>query len=205
MPYTYSGMTGGGNYGDYYRGDYYRGDPGVLSFLGKAVKGVVGGAVGFVTGGVGGAVRGAAQGLGITLPGQARQQSPVQGTALAPAQQDYFAGASIGGERGIRVGVERSVAVTTTGMGSAPLALASGAQCPKGYHPNKTSYFLNDGTFIAKGSRCVKYRRMNVLNPRALRKGIRRGKGAIKLLRKTSGAMGYSVVAKRAPKLRKTR
>lgn len=39
--------------------------------------------------------------------------------------------------------------------------------CPKGYRPNKTSYHLKDGTYVEKGTKCVKTRRRNPLNPRA--------------------------------------
>jgi len=39
---------------------------------------------------------------------------------------------------------------------------------PKGYHANKTSYFLQDGTHVPAGSRWVKNRRRNPFNPRAL-------------------------------------
>lgn len=45
---------------------------------------------------------------------------------------------------------------------------------PKGFHPNKSAYFLRDGTFVAKGSKFVKNRRRNPLNPRALRRAIGR-------------------------------
>lgn len=45
---------------------------------------------------------------------------------------------------------------------------------PKGYHLNKTSYFLQDGTFVPAQSRWVKNRRRNPLNPRALSRSIGR-------------------------------
>jgi len=46
--------------------------------------------------------------------------------------------------------------------------------CAAGHRPNKTDYFLNDGTFVQKGSRCVKIRRRNPLNPKALDRAIGR-------------------------------
>jgi hypothetical protein len=46
--------------------------------------------------------------------------------------------------------------------------------CPSGYHPNKSSYFLRDGTFVPAGSKCVKNRRRDPLNPKALRRSIER-------------------------------
>ena len=47
-------------------------------------------------------------------------------------------------------------------------------ECPKGYRKNKSSYFLKNGSFIPKGSKCVRYRRMNVANTRALKRSTRR-------------------------------
>lgn len=46
--------------------------------------------------------------------------------------------------------------------------------CPSGFHPNKSSYFLSDGTFVPEGSKCVKNRRRNPMNPRALDRAIGR-------------------------------
>lgn len=47
-------------------------------------------------------------------------------------------------------------------------------KCPSGTHPNKSDYFLKDGSFVPKGSRCVKNRRRNPLNPDALRRAVGR-------------------------------
>jgi hypothetical protein len=44
----------------------------------------------------------------------------------------------------------------------------------RGFHPNKSDYFLRDGTFVPKGSRLVKNRTRNPLNPRALRRAVAR-------------------------------
>lgn len=57
------------------------------------------------------------------------------------------------------------------GMGLAP---GTKVACPPGYRPNKSSYFLTDGTFVPKDSRCVKIRRRNPLNPRALDRAMGR-------------------------------
>ena len=46
--------------------------------------------------------------------------------------------------------------------------------CQAGHHPNKSSYFLLDGGFVEKGTRCVKNRRRNPMNPRALDRAISR-------------------------------
>ena len=46
--------------------------------------------------------------------------------------------------------------------------------CPAGCHPNKSDYFLKGGSFIPRGTRCVRNRRRNPLNPRALDRAISR-------------------------------
>jgi hypothetical protein len=55
-----------------------------------------------------------------------------------------------------------------------------GLCCPSGEHPNKTEYFLKDGTRILKGSKCVKNRTTNPLNPRAASRAGRRLRSAAK-------------------------
>lgn len=54
-------------------------------------------------------------------------------------------------------------------MAPVPMTGSSG-----GYHLNKSDYFLRDGTFVPKGTRWVKNRRRNPLNPRALSRAIAR-------------------------------
>ena len=47
-------------------------------------------------------------------------------------------------------------------------------ECPKGFRKNKSSYFLKNGQHVPRGSKCVRYRRMNVANTRALKRSTRR-------------------------------
>jgi hypothetical protein len=56
---------------------------------------------------------------------------------------------------------------------------------PSGYHANKSSYWLMDGTFIEKGTRWVKNRRRNPANARALSRAI----GRIDLGKKLQGTL----------------
>ena len=63
----------------------------------------------------------------------------------------------------------------------------AGMGCPSGFHPNKSSYFLKDGTFVPEGTRCVKNRRRNAANPRALDRAISRLNSAKRLQSKLSG------------------
>jgi hypothetical protein len=52
--------------------------------------------------------------------------------------------------------------------------------CPSGQHPNKSSYFLRDGTFIPKESKCVTNRKTNPLNPAAASRAGKRLRSAAK-------------------------
>jgi len=146
--------------GDYSTGGYGypQGDPGLFSFLGKIVRKaapVLGRFFGPV-GTVVGAALGAREATKALIPAP----PPVPGAAAfpgggIPAAAGAFVGAGIAGYQG---------AVTTAGA------------CPAGYHLRK------DKRLPAK---CVRNRRMNIANPRALRRGMRRVKGFEKLARRT--------------------
>lgn len=72
--------------------------------------------------------------------------------------------------------LEVVVAAKRFGAGASDSAMfaATGDQCPKGWHLNKTGYFLKDGWFVAPMSRCVKNRRRNNDNGRAAMRAARR-------------------------------
>lgn len=72
-----------------------------------------------------------------------------------------------------------------------------GAECPSGFRKNKSSYFLKNGTFVMPGTRCVKIRRLNPGNGRAVRRAIRRENSFVKL------AVGTGLVA--VPKAKRVR
>jgi len=146
--------------GDYRTGGYgTMGDPGLFSFVGKALKSVwkiakplVGAALGIpVIPAVVGAVAGAAAGSAV-VPYGSPPPPPLGGIPAA-------AGAALGGALAGYAGQR---------------AITPGGVCPAGYHPDKKT-----------GTRCVRNRRMNIANPRALRRSIRRVKGFEKLARKT--------------------
>lgn len=161
-------------------------------FIGGAVRGAVGGVVGVVTRGgiptplsvLGGAVRGA---LGQRAPRQ--QQLAVTPTRRFPLQAPVSR-LQGGGQRqttGISVGpvligrrTETLQVGTGNGRGGQQGVIAQdgvcppGAVCPKGMRPNKSSYFLRDGTFVQRESRCVKIRRRDALNGRAALNSTRR-------------------------------
>jgi len=146
--------------GDYSTGGYggQMGDPGLFGFIGKAVKGIWKVAKPIIGAAVGGPVGAAIVGgtAGIAV-----------GKALVPAGAAMPAPPSMPG-----IGMIQPV---VAGVVQGALAgRAIGGACPAGWHPDKRT-----------GTRCVRNRRMNVANPRALRRSMRRVKGFEKLARRT--------------------
>ena len=157
-------------------GDYgqrgFRGDPGFLSGLFKIAKKFVAPVLGAAIGGPIGAVIG---GLGAPPP---KRQPPVFTTQAVPGQfggQVTFPG-------GTQVGMGFQPGVMVPGRGPLPpfapggvgQAGRGGTLVPSGYH------FAKDGS-----GRLVRNRRMNVANPRALRRAMRRAQGFEKLARRS--------------------
>jgi len=150
-------------------GDYktygYAGDPGFLSNVFKFVKKRVIPFVARTLGGPAGAVIGT---VGGVVAGTASR--PPAGPPAAPPP------GAIGGAVSFPGGTTVSVA------GVLPSHAAVGAHAPAGYHLDK-----------ATKSRWVRNRRMNVANPRALRKALRRTDGFVKLAKRALKGTGYAV------------
>lgn len=148
----------------YLAGDYYlanAGDPGLFSFLGKAVKGVVGAASGFLSGGPLGAIRGGLRGFTASRAAVARQ--PLVQAPVGVAPMSF-------GQR-----------MTTAVQAIVPGGVEPGAGCPPGFHLDKQTQ-----------SKCVKNRRMNPGNARALRRAIRREASFVGLAKRTLRGSGYT-------------
>jgi len=64
-----------------------------------------------------------------------------------------------------------------------------------GYHLNKSSYFLMDGTFIQRGTKWVKNRRRNPGNMRALSRSLSRVKSAKRMTK----ALSQITIRKKCP------
>jgi len=142
-------------------GDYktygYAGDPGWLSSIWKGVKKLAPRIIGGLVGGPVGAVI-----TGATIGGAVISATKPRGIApIAPP-------GAIGGALTMPGGTTISVA------GVLPTHAALGAHAPSGYHLDK-----------ATRSRWVRNRRMNIANPRALRKAMRRVQGFEKLAKRT--------------------
>lgn len=145
--------------GDYYRGDYYRGDPGFFSFLGGIAKKAIG-----LIPGVGPIAQGAIDMMG------GGGGSMVKAAAKVPALGRVGAMSEKIGP--IVTALKKPSRLTRLGAGT----LAAGAAAA-GYGMGRHA-----GARTATGRR---HRRMNVCNPRALRRAIRRTHGFSKLAMKT--------------------
>lgn len=148
-----------------------------MSIFSKIARGIVGVATGFATGGpLGGLVGGL-----TSLAPQPRAATPA---SFAPAAVQGFATQV----RGVRLptiprfpgkppgGPGLPIPFPGPGNGAAPgqdLGFGGAGACPVGFHLDKKTR-----------TRCVRNRRMNVLNGRAAMRAIRRVKGARKMLQK---------------------
>lgn len=153
------------------------GDPGFFGDLWGGIKGAVGG---LVTGGPLGAIGGALSGSGIikpptpSLPPMVNPRVPISisGDRFQQAPTGIRVGGMLPGGAKPYIGYDRPGAAT---MGP-----------PKGYRLNKSSYFLKDGTYVPAGSRYVKVRRRNPLNPKALDRAMGRITSAKRASKKLS-------------------
>jgi len=98
---------------------------------------------------------------------------PIPGPGSVPGEMREL---SAGGQQ---------VMVRPIGGGGLACPPTSGMGCP-GFHKNKSGHWTASG-FVAKGTKWVKNRRMNPLNPRAARRSIRRLQGTAAFAR----AMGF--------------
>ncbi len=158
-------------------GDYktygYAGDPGFLSGLWRGIKRVAPAIIGGMLGGPMGAAIGGA--VGAPRPGT---------PPMFPQPQAFARGRA--GVPAIDVGVAFPGGVKVAGrigpftpfVGATRGGFTPGEQggCPQGYHLRK------DKSLPPK---CVRNRRMNIANPRALRRGMRRVQGFEKLAKRT--------------------
>lgn len=171
--------------GDYYRGDYYRGDPGIFGSIGKFIGGVAKGVVRTVGSVVPGPIGMLAR--AVSPPANAGGRvtffppEPSIPNPFLPALPNPLGFGGVGGGGG-------------GGQLPAVIDSRTGQLCTlKGTRINKSTYVTRGGgtsrwpqglQIHVKGTECVKTRRMNVANPRALRRAIRRTAGFVKLARR---------------------
>jgi hypothetical protein len=148
----------------YYMGDYYQGDPGIGSFLKKAV-GFVGSRLPIVGGFFGkGAQKALPAAAGVATTGIVRRAGTMMGAGAASvgriiSKHPVLSAAGAAGAIGTLAGREEGM------MGMQPRG-------QRGFHVSK------------KTGRVVRNRRMHVTNPKALRRAIRRAQGFAKLARR---------------------
>jgi hypothetical protein len=164
--------------GDYYQGDYYRGDPGIFSGIGKFIKGVAKVGVGLLPGPVGAIARAVTGVKRATV-----QVGPGAGTLALPEvsfgeRPSFPLGPQFNGEMQVPAGTMLRN------------EFIPGCQL-KGTRPNKSGYYkqITKGdpsrvVYVPPKSVCVKTRRINIANPRALRRAVRRAQGFAKMARR---------------------
>lgn len=149
----------------------------LLFSFGSLFSKVLKGGAGFLSGGPAGAARAL---IGTT--GQGPRRVPGIGgfiERIVPGGRSGFfdggRGFGGGGGREVRSSIVQEARENTAAMGLV---------CPSGETPNKSRYHLKDGTLIEPGTRCVKIRRIDVGNAKALRRSIRRENGFVKLAKR---------------------
>jgi hypothetical protein len=144
---------------------------GIGSFLKKAVGGVARVAGAVLPGPAGALARVASTALSTSSSPAARMlTAPTVSYPSAPT----FSARLSGGGGGVPVGAPAPGAGAMIQRILPGGGTGTGTGCTSGYHPNKTAYFLRSGEFVDVGTRCVRNRRRNPLNPRALDRSMAR-------------------------------
>lgn len=184
----YTGM------GDYYSG---KGDPGLFGFIRKGIGAVAGAIGGLVPGPVGAIAKGVSR---IVTPRTPRPAAGVRSPLVgAPSTMPVIQmPPSLQPTPGFVGAAQRALPGGATGFQTTP----GGNPCWPGYHLNKSRSYA---TGAEPGSVCVKNRRMNPLNPKALRRAIRRQAGAITLMKRALKGSGYTFKRTGAPTRRRRR
>lgn len=172
----------------------YRGDPGLFGFVGKAIGSIANIAGSVIPGPLGGVAKAVGSVLAprpTTNRPSILVSQPIPGSvmtagAIPPLTAMPGSGVSIGGPKGIQIGTFAAPGTSLPSpVSSGPLVGTQGAApcTAKGYHHNKTGYFTKKYGYIEKGTICVKNRRRNPLNPRALSRAMARLESAKKATR----------------------
>lgn len=166
--------------GDYYRGDYYRGDP-FIGGIFRAAAPFIRGAAATVARRVGAAGRALAGMRPVQAAGRvAREVGIPTAVAVATTRGTQAIIPGGGGGGGESPNYAEGVGAGAPGM----VMMGAKGMCPPGYHPNKS-----DSIKGPKGSYCVRNRRMNPLNPRALRRALRRSEDFEQIAKRTVNAL----------------
>jgi len=158
-------------------GDYktygYAGDPGWLSSIWKGVKRIAPTILGGMIGGPAGAIIAGTAGGGGAKP-TPNVPMRIPGTVGGALTFPGGTGISMGWQPGQVIPGVKGGGTGGGPPGRYPASLGPLGQCPTGYHLAK------DGS-----GRMVRNRRMNIANPRALRRAMRRVQGFEKMAKRT--------------------
>ncbi len=177
MALKVSKANAGANFSSLGSGQFV-GDPGLFGFIGKAIKT----AAGFIPGPIGTVAR-------SFFPTRPTAPPVFQGPPVSLAGPSFPTFPRTGGFFPQNVPQEAGTPSGQPTAGGGPARFFPGGEtglgtgCASGFHPNKTAYFTKAG-FVAKGSKCVKNRRRNPLNPRAASRAIGRLESASKATRR---------------------
>ena len=180
------------------RAELGQGDPGLFGFLGKGIKKLGGAALDFSGlpnpfGGGGPGISQADLQKAAKRAARGQQIGPVKARLLSVQQGQGninlpggigSINPPFGGSPGI--GSQFPTLSPQQGQNGRPPAGMKLA-CPSGYHPNKSDYFTKSEGFIPEGTKCVKNRRRNPANPRALDRAVSRLNMAKRLQNKLRG------------------
>ena len=168
----------------------YMGDPGIFGDIFSFGKKLVGAATGVVSklgipvvSGVAG-MAGRFFGGRAAIPGASTQPIYQMPGRIPPSPLALPGGIPLG-IRGMGAPLQLPVSAAGAAL---PAAVRAG-----GYHLNKSSYFLMDGTFIEKETRWVKNRRRNPGNMRALSRSL----GRVKSAKKMASALSLVTIRKK--------
>jgi hypothetical protein len=201
----YGNQAGYGR-GDYYAGDYYAGDPFLGGLLARAGGALFGGLFGKKSPGTAVAPY-SAPNIGIMASGGGTIGSAAAGVnpgSIGGAIEKWMtAHPFITGAAGlVSGGALAKASAGLMALGGRPLPAAPGmAMMTLGHgarrmHPNKSTYVTRrDMQLHPRGSTMVPTRRMNVANPRALRRSLRRVAGFAKLTKRVRHAVSMAASA----------
>lgn len=141
-----------------------RGDPGLLSALGGAIKGLV-------TGGPIGAISGAISGF---APSKGTNVQTLPPPPMVPGLGGFPGGTSIPITNipGVTGALQRALPGGATGL-QAIIPAGYAGQKPSGFHLNKSGYWTAQG-YVPPRSKWVRNRRRNLSNGRANTRALRR-------------------------------
>ena len=135
------------------------------------------------------------------IGGAVQRFLPGGATGFTTVDPRFFSGGRGGGERvppDIR-NVAEARARMQAGDGTSALCPDEPRVCPpRGFHINKSSYFLRDGTFVPRGTKFVRNRRLNNANGRAQGKAIVRLEKGAENAKKLLKATGFRTISKQS-------